>query len=122
MIMQSRKVKGLCSRYPRSVTFSIPSISKKLFDSLQWIYSGLAKELGLKTELAFKKIEMTDEDCVVIANTLWERAPDIVCDPDTRLAFHAAFVMSALGGFRPGCLMRLLYRHVGIALVRDPED
>jgi hypothetical protein len=63
---------------------------------------------------------MTDEDCVVITNTLWERAADIVCDPDSRLAFHAAFVASALGGFRPGCLMRLPYRQVAVALVRDP--
>jgi hypothetical protein len=65
----------------------------------------------------------TGPDTLVLFQTLWSRAPDIVCDPESRIAFHANTLMMALGGFRPGSVIgKIPYKHVQIALMRHPED
>jgi hypothetical protein len=68
------------------------------------------------------KIEVTEEDIVVILNTIWTRADAIPCEPDTRVSFHAVLLLAAIGGFRPTALMRIPYRQMHLAVVRDPED
>jgi hypothetical protein len=67
----------------------------------------------------------TGADVLVLLNTLYDRAFDIVCDPDTRLAFHAITLMMAIGGFRPGAMMgkgKLPFKRISVALMRHPED
>jgi len=68
------------------------------------------------------KVEATAEDIIIILKTLWERPGDIHCGLDTRLAFHAFLIMAGIGGFRPGCMMRLPYRQVSLYVARDPKD
>lgn len=93
-----------------------------IFEISKWIYDGLADELGLTVNQTFEKVEATAEDIIVVLNTLWERAGDINCEPDTRLAFHAVLLTAGIGGFRPASMMRLPYRQVSLAVVRDPND
>ncbi|KAF2731199.1 hypothetical protein EJ04DRAFT_16250 [Polyplosphaeria fusca] len=93
-----------------------------VFEISQWIFQTLAKELNLAVTLTFEKIEATDEDTVVLLNTLWQRADDIPCRPSTRLSFHGTLLLAAIGGFRRGTIERLRYRDVCLAVVRDPND
>ena len=61
----------------------------------------------------------------MLLNTLYNRAFDIVCDPETRLAFHAITLMMAIGGFRPGAVMgkgKLPFKRISVALMRHPEE
>jgi Protein of unknown function (DUF3435) len=57
----------------------------------------------------------------VILRTLWERAADIGIDAETRISFHANILLSAMGGFRPGCLGKVRYKDVELSVLRDPQ-
>ncbi|KAF2184554.1 hypothetical protein K469DRAFT_578956, partial [Zopfia rhizophila CBS 207.26] len=93
-----------------------------VFEISRWIFHSLAKELNLAATLTFKKIKATDEDTVVLLNTLWQRADDIPCRPGTRLSFHGSLLLAAIGGFRRGTIKQLRYCEVCLAVVRDPND
>ena len=58
----------------------------------------------------------------MVLRTLWERAAELGIDTDTRVSFHADVLLSAMGGFRPGCLGKLCYRDVMLSIMRDPRD
>lgn len=88
----------------------------------QWIWTELARESRLTKELTFEKVEATDKDVIVILRTLWERAADLGIDPDLRIAFHANVLLSAAGGFRPGCLRKIPYKDFVLSILRDPRD
>ncbi len=65
---------------------------------------------------------MTGTDVGVILQTLWSRANDIPCKPETRASFHAILLLAATGGFRPGTLLGLTFSQFQVAVVRDPTD
>jgi hypothetical protein len=88
----------------------------------QWLWTGLAQEAQLLKELTFEKVEATSEDTIVVLRTLWERASDLAIDAETRIAFHANVLLSAMGGFRPGCLGKIRYRDILLSILRDPRD
>jgi hypothetical protein len=88
----------------------------------QWMWTDLAREARLIKELTFEKLEATDKDVIVILRTLWERAADLGIDPDTRISFHANVLLSAMGGFRPGCLGDMRYKDFVLSILRDPRD
>jgi hypothetical protein len=54
--------------------------------------------------------------------TVWARAAILGIDPSKRVSFHGNTLISAAGGFRPGCLGDLRYRDVIMAILRDPDD
>ncbi|KAK3989437.1 hypothetical protein QBC44DRAFT_359145 [Cladorrhinum sp. PSN332] len=56
-----------------------------------------------------------------ITDKLAKKAEDIPCDAKTRLAFHAAVLLSNFG-FRPGSIMPLKYRDVRLGFISDPAD
>lgn len=58
----------------------------------------------------------------MILRTLWERAADLAIDAKTRVSFHANVLLSAMGGFRPGCLSKARYRDAMLSIIRDPRD
>jgi hypothetical protein len=70
---------------------------------LKWIWSDLAAEHGLSKEITFEKLEATAEDTIILLRILWERAAELGIDMEERIAFHANVLLSAMGGFRPGC-------------------
>lgn len=70
-------------------------------------------------EQTFTKQEMTENDIVLLLDTLWRRADDIPCTPKTRVAFHSVVLMTGLGGFRPEVLMSFLYNQISLWVVRD---
>jgi hypothetical protein len=76
----------------------------------QWIWTGLAQEARLTKELTFEKVEATAYDVIMVLRTLWERAADLAIDAETRISFHANVLLSAIGGFRPGCLGKIRYK------------
>ena len=88
----------------------------------QWIWTDLARESQLAKELTFEKLEATNEDVIVILRTLWERAAELGIDPDLRIAFHANVLLSAMAGFRPGCLRNVSYKDFVLSILRDPRD
>ncbi|KAK2006506.1 hypothetical protein LZ32DRAFT_622904 [Colletotrichum eremochloae] len=85
-----------------------------------WIRETLVNELGLSREQTFEKMSTTAEDITRQLDTLWRRAIDIRCSPSVRVAFHAILLLSSIGGFRPGTLMNITYKQIGLAVVRDP--
>ncbi|KAI1409856.1 hypothetical protein F5Y13DRAFT_192862 [Hypoxylon sp. FL1857] len=86
------------------------------------IFTELTVEIGLDTDPAYRKIAMTGTDVGVILQTLWSRANDIPCRPQTRVSFHAILLLAATGGFRPGTLLGLAFSQFEVAVVRDPTD
>jgi hypothetical protein len=82
------------------------------------MWTDLAREAQLIKELTFEKLEATDEDVILILRTLWERAADLGIDPDTRISFHANVLLSAMAGFRPGCLGKMRYRDFVLSILR----
>lgn len=82
----------------------------------QWIASILANELELNKKQTFIKVAATTTDILTILITLWNRAKDIACDRETRVAFHARILLASLGGFRRGTLdkhyLTHLHRHL----------
>ncbi|KAF2727596.1 hypothetical protein EJ04DRAFT_451066, partial [Polyplosphaeria fusca] len=76
----------------------------------------------LAVNLTYKKIEATADDIFVLLTTLWKRKRDIPCRPDSRVSFHGMVILGGTCGFRRGCIMRLTYRDVSLAVVRDPND
>lgn len=58
------------------------------------------------------------EDVVLLIQTLWTCPADIACVLRTRVAFHVAFLLLSLGGFRPGSAMSIRYDDVVVGLVR----
>ena len=88
----------------------------------QWLWTGLAHEAQLLKELTFEKIEATAEDVIVILRTPWERAADLAIDAETRISFHAKVLLSAMGGFRLGCLGKIRYKNFVLPILRDPRD
>ena len=97
-----------------------PASSLATWEISLWLWDVLANEFQLTKENTFNKVEATTEDAVVVLRTLWERAAELGIDPESRLAFHANVLMSAMGGFRPGCLAKLRYKDVTITILRDP--
>lgn len=65
---------------------------------------------------------MTSSDVISLLDTLWRRATDIPCRPDARLAFHCSTVLGGIGGWRPGSLVKIKYRDVSVAWIRDPTE
>jgi hypothetical protein len=60
-------------------------------------------------ELTFEKVEATAEDVIVILRTpVGTRAADLAIDAETHISFHANVLLSAMGGFRPDCLGKIL--------------
>lgn len=88
----------------------------------RWIKEELPDLLQLNREQTFKKKEITPDDIMVLLGTLWTQARHIPCTPQTRISFHTAVLMAAIGGFRPGELMLLKYNQVQFELLRDPRD
>jgi hypothetical protein len=88
----------------------------------KWVWSDLAAEHGLAKEITFEKLEATAEDVIIILRTLWERAAELRIDVQTRIAFHANVLLSAMGGLRPGTLGKVRYRDVLVSVLRDPMD
>jgi hypothetical protein len=88
----------------------------------QWIWTGLAQEAQLIKELTFEKVEATADDVIVVLRTLWERAADLAIDTETRIFFHANVLLSAMGGFGPGCLGKTRYKDFVLSVLRDPRD
>ena len=84
----------------------------------QWIYGELAAEFGLSS--GYIKVEATPQDLIMYLQTLYLRADDIPCTPRTRVDFHGILLLLGLGGFRCGMVLGLKYRHVQLAVVRDP--
>jgi len=82
----------------------------------------LAVEANLSKQLTFKKLEATSEDVIVILRTLWERSAELGISIPSRIAFHANLLLSAMGGFRPGCLGKVYYKDVVLSVIRDPQD
>lgn len=82
----------------------------------------LAKEFGLATEIMVEKQEATDDDVLLLSETLWERADDIPCDADDRLSFNGRLIIMALVGCRRGVLNNFTYGDVDLAYIRDPTD
>lgn len=76
----------------------------------------------MELEPTYEKVEATAEDIIAILRTLWDRAEDIPASPLTRVCFHAVVLLSALGGFRPGAVLNLLYKDFTPAVVRDPDS
>ncbi|KAI0976370.1 hypothetical protein F4678DRAFT_416827 [Xylaria arbuscula] len=87
-----------------------------------WIEQELPDLLGLSRKQSFEKKEMTPDDVMVLLSTLWAQARHIPCTPQIRIAFHTAVLIAAIGGFRPGVLMALKYKHVQFELLQDPKD
>ncbi|KAK1975228.1 hypothetical protein LZ30DRAFT_638987 [Colletotrichum cereale] len=85
-----------------------------------WIRETLVNDLGLSREQTFEKMSTTAEDITRQLDTLWRRAVDIRCSANVRVAFHAILLLSSIGGFRPGALMNIKYKQIGLAVVRDP--
>ena len=81
----------------------------------------LANEAKLTKTPTFEKLEATDKDGILILQTLWERAADLGIDAKTRISFHANVLLSAMGGFRPGCLGKVCYKDIGLSILRDPR-
>jgi hypothetical protein len=57
----------------------------------------------------------------VILRTLGERAADLGTDAETRISFHADVLLSAMGGFRPGCLGKVCYKDIVLSILRNPQ-
>ncbi|KAI0399797.1 hypothetical protein F4802DRAFT_587765 [Xylaria palmicola] len=87
-----------------------------------WIAQELPDFFHLNREQSYKKTEMTANDVMVLLVTLWTQARHIPCEPLTRVSFHTAVLMAAIGGFRPGELLPLKYNQVRFELVQDPKD
>jgi hypothetical protein len=82
-------------------------------------------ERGIYYNTIVHTVLFTAADVLVLLNTLYDRAFDIVCDPETRLTFHVITLMMALGGFGPGAMMgkgKLPFKHISVALMRHLED
>ncbi|TGJ78353.1 hypothetical protein E0Z10_g10409 [Xylaria hypoxylon] len=77
---------------------------------------------GLNTNPTYQKIAITGTDVGVTLQTLWSRANDIPCNPETRVSFHAIILLAAIGGFRPGTLLNLTYSQFHVTVVRDPTN
>ncbi|KAB5513527.1 hypothetical protein GE09DRAFT_1013927 [Coniochaeta sp. 2T2.1] len=87
----------------------------------QWISGELADEYGLTREQTFEKVEATPEDIRILLTTLWNRPADIVCAPRDRFSFHGILILAGLG-FRPGVVVKIPYKQVKLAIVRDPKQ
>ena len=78
-VRRSCKQEGPGDLSTRSLTCVFPYLYLYHFvhvdaDTFQWIFKHLIKEFNLATILTFDKVEVTDEDIVVLLTTLWERA------------------------------------------------
>lgn len=58
---------------------------------------------------------------MLVLNTTWTRAADIPCSPSDRHSFHSTVLLAGFG-FRPGSIVNFPYKHVQLAVVRDPKD
>lgn len=88
----------------------------------QLIFVEIAVELKLDTDPSYVKVAMTSTDVNVFLKTLWTRADIIRYKPDTRVSFHSMILLAAIGGFRPGTLLRLTFSQFKVAVVRDPHN
>jgi hypothetical protein len=80
----------------------------------------VADKYELTREQTFEKIEAVPEDVRVLLNTLWTRAADINCAQNERFSFHAILIIAGIG-FRPGAVVKIPYKQVKLAVVRDPQ-
>ncbi|KAH8909470.1 hypothetical protein BR93DRAFT_392943 [Coniochaeta sp. PMI_546] len=91
-----------------------------VYEICRWISGPLAEKYGLTREQTFEKVEATPEDVRILLNTLWTRPADINCAPNDRLSFHAIVILAGIG-FRPGVVVKIPYKQVKLAIVRDPQ-
>ncbi|KAK4118961.1 hypothetical protein N657DRAFT_675226 [Parathielavia appendiculata] len=93
-------------------------------DISNYIRKNLAEKYGLirESELTFKKVETTSDDLLVLLNTLWTRAEDVPCQPESRASLHFTLILAGFG-FRPGSLLRICYnvKDLRLFVVRDPH-
>lgn len=68
--------------------------------------------------MPYRKKGATADDILLVLKALWERSNDIVCQPQARLAFHAAVLLGGVIGARPGILCRLRYSQFKLDLIR----
>ncbi|KAF4957172.1 hypothetical protein FSARC_11381 [Fusarium sarcochroum] len=87
----------------------------------KWI-STEAKSMNLSLEQSFEKVETTTEDLLLLLHTLWNRAADIICSAEHRVAFHSAVILLGVGGWRSKSILDMIYEDVEIARVRDPKN
>jgi hypothetical protein len=87
----------------------------------EWI-GHIAPTLGLSLTQLFTKREVMTEDVIRILDTLWTRASHIPCEPSARLAFTTALLFGAIGGWRPGSVLQLKYKHIEFGLQRSHVD
>lgn len=78
--------------------------------------------MKLCLEQSFEKVEATTEDVLLLLHTFWNKAADITCSAQDRVAFHSAVILLGLGGWRPMSVLIGTYRDIEIARVRDPEN
>lgn len=88
---------------------------------MKWIRAR-AEKLGLTRDQTFVKKEATAEDILLLISTLWQRAVDIPCEPELRIAFHNMLLLSGIAGFRPGVLCNIKYSQVQLDLVIYPTS
>lgn len=74
--------------------------------------------MGLSLEQQFVKTEATADDVLMVLSTLWKCSSTIRFMPRTRVAFHCAVLLCAIGGFRMNVVMGLKYRQLELAFVR----
>ncbi|KAK4163056.1 hypothetical protein QBC43DRAFT_320473 [Cladorrhinum sp. PSN259] len=86
-----------------------------------WIVRTLSKDFDLIREQQFVKEAATEDDVMLILDTVWTRAEDIRCSAQTRSAFHTAVLLSSFG-FRPGSVMNLKYESVRLGFCRDEAN
>ncbi|KAI8674512.1 C2H2-type domain-containing protein [Fusarium keratoplasticum] len=83
---------------------------------------GLADRLGLTRRQQFVKKETTEEDLLLVLQTAWERASDILCKPSQRVSFSGNVILGGIGGWRYESLRRVKYKDIEVGWLRDPAD
>lgn len=78
--------------------------------------------MNLSLEQSFEKVETTTEDLLLLLHTLWNRAVDVICSAEHRVAFHSAIILLGVGGWRSKSILDMTYEDVEIARVRDPKN
>lgn len=98
----------------------LAAVYKKTNHKIQWIANELACKWNLTPDSGYEKVGLTDTDIQILLRTLWERADHIPMQRKQRVNFHFALLVLHLSGCRPGMVGDIKWKHVQLALVRDP--
>lgn len=72
----------------------------------------------MKVEQSFVQKEVIDDDVAIYLRILWQSADWIPCSSLSRISFHHITLLLAIGGFRPGVMETLKFRHVQLDLTK----